>query len=57
MQYKIVHQAPNDSIDRDWFNELQFHPAFAALVGNPAPVVAGPSVVNVFELVDFITGQ
>ena len=41
--------APDDAIDADLFRELQFDPAFASLVGNPAMAIAEFSIVDVFE--------
>ena len=48
---------PLDALNRLHFRKLDLHPAFSSFVGNPAPRIAAAAIVEMFQLVNFITWQ
>ena len=48
---------PLDALNRLQLRKLDLHPAFSSFVGNPAPRIAAAAIVEMFQLVNFITWQ
>ena len=48
---------PGDALNRLHFRKFNLHPSFVAFVRNPTPRISTAAIVEMFQLVNFITRQ